>query len=384
MVNAAFDMNTTSLHWARRLTYAVGCGGLAAGALAQDCEYSPPELQGEFYFKGECITNTPDRHYLRTEIGSTLSGSNEVRFAIVYVPPKNPPAPGWPLLLTLHGLHHNAATMEQGHTNLIVAAQERGVVLAFLNGSDAPEGTGRIWYMFRGGPALVDLNYVEGAILWLQHFLPIDPKRTFVSGMSGGACMTQRVAAERPNRVKAGAAFCGGNGMSNTLDGVRYEISTPTAPISMYLVRGGEDPKIPPFGTVNADGHIWDTVAEQLEFWVTAAGGTMDQVTTVLVDMNTTRHTYAGGSTLVEMTFIRNLGHEWPDSYDRPVLEWLLALPADPTIRQDATRAVITYPSGTLQSATNVMGPWLDVPGASSPYSLPALASRRFFRTRLW
>ncbi len=375
-------MNATVPYWTRILTCGLLCGWLTAAALAQDCVYSPPELQGDYTFRGECITNTPGRQHLRTEIGLIQSDTNEVRWAIVRVPPTNPPAPGWPLLLALHGLHHNAATMEEGHTNLIAAAAEQGVVLAFLNGSEAPNGIGRVWYMFGGGPALVDLNYVEGAILWLQHFLPIDPKRTFVSGMSGGAGMTQRVAAERPNRVKAGAAFCLSSGMSKTLDGVRYEIPTPLAPISTYLVRGGEDPKIPPDGTVNADGHIWDTVAKQLEFWVTAAGGTMDQVSNVVVDLDTTRHTYAGSSALVEMTFIQSLGHEWPTNYDRPVLDWLLALPADPTIRQDGPRVVITYPSGTLQSALNVTGPWTDVEGATSPHSTLRLPSERYFRTR--
>jgi hypothetical protein len=76
-------------------------------------------------------------------------------------------------------------------------------------------------------------------------------------------------------------------------------------------------------------------------------------------------------------------GHEWPDSYDRPVLDWLLALSADPTVRQEGARVVITYPSGTLQSATNVAGPWSEVEGAASPYSTLRFPSEGYFRTRL-
>ncbi len=99
-------------------------------------------------------------------------------------------------------------------------------------------------------------------------------------------------------------------------------------------------------------------------------------------DAGTIRHTYAGGSALVEMTFIQSLGHEWPTNYDRSVLDWLLALPADPTIHQDGPRVVITYPSGTLQSAWNVTGPWTDVEGATSPHSTLRLPSERYSRTR--
>lgn len=380
---ALFNMSATVHGWTRMLTCALSCGLVCACAWAQDWECWPPELPGDYYFRGESVTNTPGRQYLRTEIVSIESGAADVRMAIVHVPPANLPAPGNPLLLALHSLNHNAATMEEDHPDLIAAAAEKGVVLAFLNGSVNPDPPGgRVWYMFGDGPALLDLAYVEGAILWLQHFLPIDSKRTFVSGMSGGAGMTQRVAADRPNRVKAGAAFCLSTGMYNTANDVYWEIPTPAAPISMYLVRGGEDPLCPPHGTVNSDGYIWDTVTEHLEFWVTAAGGTMDQVTNEVVDPDTTRHTYVGSSALVQMTFVRSLGHEWPGAFDRPVLDWFLALPSDPAIQRDGTNVVITFPSGKLESAPHMTGPWEDVPGAASPYSTPATEPQRFFRTR--
>jgi poly(3-hydroxybutyrate) depolymerase len=170
------------------------------------------------------------------------------------------------------------------------------------------------------------VTYLEGVILWLQHYLSIDAKRTFMSGFSNGASMTQRFAVDRPNRIKAGAAFCSSTGYTLP-DGSRVEFPTPAAPISMFLVRGGQDQKVPPDGRPDDEGDIHDTVAEQLEFCVTAAGGTMDQVVQQELNDDVTRYTYASGSILVETTYSKSLGHQWPTSYDGPVLDWFLALP---------------------------------------------------------
>jgi beta-glucanase (GH16 family) len=43
---------------------------------------------------------------------------------------------------------------------------------------------------------------------------------------------------------------------------------------------------------------------------------------------------------------------------------------------------VLNWSSGSLQSATNVPGPWYDVVGAASPYTNPLLGPQRFFRLR--
>jgi hypothetical protein len=39
-------------------------------------------------------------------------------------------------------------------------------------------------------------------------------------------------------------------------------------------------------------------------------------------------------------------------------------------------------PAVTLQSATNVVGPYADVTGATSPYPVPASQTPKFFQTR--
>jgi hypothetical protein len=44
---------------------------------------------------------------------------------------------------------------------------------------------------------------------------------------------------------------------------------------------------------------------------------------------------------------------------------------------------VLTWSPGTLQSATNVAGPYGDIPAAVAPYTLPAAEQQRYFRVRV-
>jgi hypothetical protein len=50
--------------------------------------------------------------------------------------------------------------------------------------------------------------------------------------------------------------------------------------------------------------------------------------------------------------------------------------------RKAANNLVIAWGSGTLQSATNVTGPYQDVNGATSPYAAPFTGPQQFFRVR--
>jgi hypothetical protein len=43
---------------------------------------------------------------------------------------------------------------------------------------------------------------------------------------------------------------------------------------------------------------------------------------------------------------------------------------------------VLNWSSGTLQSATNVLGPWYDIGSAASPYTNPLVGPQQFFRLR--
>jgi hypothetical protein len=48
-----------------------------------------------------------------------------------------------------------------------------------------------------------------------------------------------------------------------------------------------------------------------------------------------------------------------------------------------AGSVIVDWPVGTLQSATNLQGPWGDVSGAVPPHTNPTTAPREFFRIKL-
>lgn len=57
--------------------------------------------------------------------------------------------------------------------------------------------------------------------------------------------------------------------------------------------------------------------------------------------------------------------------------------PASVTIQYVDGNVVLTWPSGMLESATNVLGPWDAILGASSPRTNPVAAAQEFYRLRL-
>jgi hypothetical protein len=50
------------------------------------------------------------------------------------------------------------------------------------------------------------------------------------------------------------------------------------------------------------------------------------------------------------------------------------------TIVRFGSYVILTWPAGTLQQADNVTDPYTTVTGASSPYSVPATATKKFYR----
>lgn len=57
--------------------------------------------------------------------------------------------------------------------------------------------------------------------------------------------------------------------------------------------------------------------------------------------------------------------------------------PASVNILPGADSIILSWPGGTLQSATNVVGPWNDISGATSPRTNPSAAAQEFFRVKL-
>jgi hypothetical protein len=57
-------------------------------------------------------------------------------------------------------------------------------------------------------------------------------------------------------------------------------------------------------------------------------------------------------------------------------------LPVFMSIRTSGNSIIITWPNGTLQSATNIVDPWNDLGGVTSPYVVAPTGSQQFYRIK--
>jgi hypothetical protein len=53
------------------------------------------------------------------------------------------------------------------------------------------------------------------------------------------------------------------------------------------------------------------------------------------------------------------------------------------SIEANGTNVILNWPGGTLQSATNLSGPWNNVAGASAPFTVTPEEPQRFYRVLL-
>ena len=53
------------------------------------------------------------------------------------------------------------------------------------------------------------------------------------------------------------------------------------------------------------------------------------------------------------------------------------------SIQRSGTNVILSWTSGTLQSATNLFGPWADLSGTNAPYSVSPVVQQQFYRLRL-
>ena len=278
------------------------------------------------------------------------------RPVILLIPSGYDPLGQHPLVFALHGGGEEllgGGESKKGFRGrrqaLVDYADEKGVVLVMPQGID-----GRTkkygWNGFDDRNPSDDVSFFMQMIDWLENELAIDTTRIYFAGFSAGAGMTQRMAAEQPERVRAVVAIgmsvgferpekgntlqilCGddcnircGPNCGQVSPGLRFELSTPRAPVPIAIIRGGADQVICPTRRCGG-GRVHDTVTEQVRFWLAANGCDEAQSTTEKVARGgeLRRFDVCSDDASVHIYFVPNLDHSWPRWADRPVLDFLL------------------------------------------------------------
>lgn len=211
------------------------------------------------------------------------------------------------LVINLHGAGMTAQ-QQADLTGYNAVADRFGFVVAY------PDGIDTTWADGRGASVpdrqgVDDVGFLAALIGRLSQDYGVPPGHVFVTGMSAGAFMANRLVCERADLVSAIAPVAG------TL-GAAFPCS-PSRPVSVMAVHGTADPVVPyGGGTMNGRGGTSDIVSAPAlaERW-----RELDRCPGPLVDdpagngeIREVTATGCAGNTEVTLVSINGGGHTWP------------------------------------------------------------------------
>jgi polyhydroxybutyrate depolymerase len=232
----------------------------------------------------------------------------------IHGPACSPADRALPLVVVLHG------RLGDGHSNVALThfdpvADAHGFLIVY------PDGLHRSWADGRQGTpsdkdGVDDVKFLSELIQKLVAESHADPRRVYVTGMSNGGFMTQRVACELAAQIAAAGSVAATMGENIAAS------CHPEKPVPMMFMQGSKDPLVPiqggSLGGGGSRGEILslDAAAQK---WVTLNACSQRATRSTLPDMandGTTiiRETFSGcreGADVIVYT-IENGGRTWP------------------------------------------------------------------------
>jgi polyhydroxybutyrate depolymerase len=197
----------------------------------------------------------------RTIFGSLESGGF-VRTYQVHLPPDTA-GRELPLLIVLHDSDISAADMRFA-TGFDVEADSLGLAVVYPDAfGDWAEGCGCSLAEERG---VDDVQFISDLIDELDTRLEIDRERVFVTGLSEGAFMTQKLACDITDQL-AGVAT-----VAATMSVAVAEACTPAREIPVLMIHGTADPLVPWDGALDRGSTSTVAADTAAQFWATANG----------------------------------------------------------------------------------------------------------------
>ncbi|WP_165232875.1 extracellular catalytic domain type 1 short-chain-length polyhydroxyalkanoate depolymerase [Aquisphaera insulae] len=242
----------------------------------------------------------------------TVGGSR--RSYIVHVPPGYDASRPTPVVLVYHSAMMNAAIMA-GYCGMGRKADEAGFLLVYPNGTGT---TSLLRYWDSGGvrgQRSDDVGYTSALLDDLATRANVDPKRVYAAGMSNGAMMCYRLAAELSHRIAAIATVAGT---------MAIDECHPRRPVPVIHFHGTRDSIVP---TKGADPKLigptrFLSLEATMDAWLRADGCPPIAAEATLPDADTEdgtrvrRRTFGPGKDDSEIVLylIENGGHTWPGS----------------------------------------------------------------------
>lgn len=261
------------------------------------------------------LVGAPDDALGAGDHSRSLTVGGLTRTYLVHVPPSYSGTKPYPVVLVYHGGGSNARPMVR-FCGLNEKADRAGFLAVY------PNGTGRLEQALTWnagnccGYAMLnrvdDVGFTRALLDDLAKVVKVDAKRVYATGMSNGAIMAYRLAAELSDRIAAVAPVSGPIGA---------EKCEPKRPVSVIHFHGTADEFAPFRGGRGrgVSGTDFFSVEQSVRTWVKADGCREEPTTENLPDTakdgtKVVRKTYGGGRDGAEVVLvvIEGGGHTWP------------------------------------------------------------------------
>ena len=244
-------------------------------------------------------------HVIMVQVGDTY------RSVQLHIPAGHDGETPLPLVFNLHGTGGKAERQELLTGLSAVADEEQFLVAGGMGQYKFPDGrmAGNVTWNVNLVPGEVnDIDYILAAIDAIDRKVSVDPKRVYVTGFSGGARMTSRLACELSDRIAAVAP----------VSGVQFpDDCNPERPIPIITFHGVKDPR----NTYHAgddptQNSSWLAGVEAaVGKWVKSNGcGRQDTASKISDEITVISYQDCSDGADVVLYRIDNGGHTWPGS----------------------------------------------------------------------
>jgi polyhydroxybutyrate depolymerase len=249
---------------------------------------------------------------IQHDFSGSLSSGGLTRTYQGHLPASYADAQRLPLVLALHG-HGGDGQGMQRLTHLNSLADRHGFIVVY------PDGYQKSWADGRGATeadqaGVDDVGFLSALIDTLAGRFKVDRSRVYVTGISNGGFMSERLACDLANKVAAVAA------VAATMPTGLAARCAPQRPVPFLLMQGTSDPLVPAQGgDVRGERGTVLSASATAQKWVSIDGCSAPPVTGNEPDVandgtRVSYETYSGcrDASAVALYLVEGGGHTWP------------------------------------------------------------------------